>query len=210
MVKNKHIAIITRNLRPHRCGIGDHTHLLGQALQNVECKVTLIAGRGITNDNTIIINDEWDKGGLGYLFDLLKGLNIDHLVFQYIPFGFLTGKENPIFTCKHYLALHNFWKKCSEEWKTSTIVHETYYRTWAHPPSLVKGTIQKYLLRSLVSSSHHVFNSSQLFVEEMKSWGASDKINYMPLTSQFPFLPINRKEMKHEKEIDDKRREENR
>lgn len=203
MVNNKHIAIITRNLPPQHCGIGDHTGLLGQALRTHGHKVTLIAGRGEPNDNSLIIDDKWDKDGLDCLLGLLGGLDIDHLVLQYIPFGFLTVKRNPVFAFKHYLELNNFWKSCGEEWETSMIVHETYYRAWAHPLSLIKGTIQKYLMRSLGRSSHHIFNSSQLLVKEMKSWGAPDKIIYMPLASQFPFLPINRKEMRHEKKIDD-------
>jgi glycosyltransferase involved in cell wall biosynthesis len=197
-----HIAIITRSLPPQHCGIADHTVLLAQSLRDAGHRVILIAGQGEANDNSLIIDDNWDKNGLSRLLRRLEELEIDHLLLQYIPLGFLTERRSPLFAFKHYMALMKFWKSCSKRWKTSLIVHETYYRVWSHPSSMVKGTIQKYLLKSLVAISHHVFTASQLLVEEMKAWGTPYKITYMPLTSHFPYLPTNKAEVRCEKQID--------
>lgn len=197
-----HIAIITRRLPPEHCGIADHTVLMAQSLRNIGHRVTLVAGQGESNKDTIIIEDDWSRAGLDCLLKRLAHLEIDHLMLQYIPLGFLTKKRNVIFAISHYLALEKFWKTCGEKWKTSMIVHETYYRVWSYPPSLLKGTIQKILLKKLVRESRNVFTASQLLEKEMRAWGEPNKIIYMPLTSHFPFLSINRDKIRREKNID--------
>ena len=147
-----YIAIITRTLPPEYCGIGDHTMLLANSLRLLGHKVTLIAGQGEGNDNSLIVEDKWGRNGLDMLLRQLDGLSIDHLILQYIPYGFITGTKNrnPCSSIIHYVALKKFWKTCGRKWQTSIIVHETYYRVWSYPPSWIKGSIQKYLMTSLL------------------------------------------------------------
>lgn len=189
-----HIAIITRRLPPEHCGIADHTALLARSLRATGHKVTLIASRGRADEDSLIIKDEWRKKGLEQLSKQLDNLAIDHLILQYIPLGFLTNKRNPFLATGHFLALKEFWQTCSQKWPTSLIVHETYFRKWLYPPSWLKGTIQKYLLKSLVQSSYKVFSASELLVQEMKGWGDSEKVISLPLASHFPISQINRRE----------------
>jgi glycosyltransferase involved in cell wall biosynthesis len=196
-----HIAIITKRLPPELCGIADHTALLGRSLRALGHKVTLIAGKGSIVDDTLIIEDNWYKEGLEGLLRCLDGLALDHLLLQYIPFGFLPDKRDSFFSMNHYLALKKFWQSCSRKWRTSMIVHETYYRVWSYPPSWIKGSIQKYLMKSLVRASRNVFSASELLVLEMKSWAASEKITWLPISSNFPYSPINKEKMKSEQKI---------
>ena len=197
------IAIITRRLPPAHCGIADHTMLLARLLRALGHEVILIAGQGQENDYSLIVRDNWDRGGLEGLRKRLDNLAIESLILQYIPFGFLTDKRNPYSSVSHYLALSKFWRACSKKWRTSMIVHETYFRSWSYPPSWIKGSIQKYLLKSLVNPSSRVFSASQMLVQEMKSWGDSKKIIYLPLGSHFSIFPINREKMRREKGIAD-------
>ncbi len=196
-----HIAVITRSLPPEHCGIADHTTLLAHSLRAIGHKVTLIAGRGQADENSLIIEDQWGKKGLEGLLKQSDSLAIDHLILQYIPFGFLPDKRKPFPSINHYLSLKKFWQTCSKKWSTSLIVHETYFRAWSYPPSWIKGTIQKYLLKSLVKTSHRVFSASELLVQEMKQWGDSEKIIYLPLASHFPIAQTNREKMRSEQKI---------
>ena len=102
---------------------------------------------------------------------------------------------------KHYLALKSFWQTCSRKWHTSIIIHETYFRRWSYPPSWIKGSLQKYLMQSLVRVSRNVFSAVELLVEEMKSWGDPKKIVHLPLSSNFPFSPIDKEKMKSEQKL---------
>lgn len=196
-----HIAIITRSLPPEHGGIVDHTMLLGQSLRNFGHRVTFIAGRGNATDNNLIIEDSWCKKGLEDLLKRLDELAIDHLILQYIPLGFLPNKYSAFSCIKHQLDLKNFWQACSKKWHTSIIVHDIYYRVWSYPPSWIKGSLQKYLMQSMVRISRNAFSSSELLVQEMKNWDNPKKITWLPPSSNLPFSPIDKEKTRSEHKI---------
>jgi len=190
-----HIAIITRQLPPERCGIADHSGHFARTIEQKGIKATLVGSRGGGNKNTIVIKDDWSKKGLSNLFYKLKSINIKYLVMQYTPLAFLVNRWMQNFD------LTDFWKTCSKNWHTSLIVHETYFRTWQHPFSLFRGTMEKRLLQLLVKTSSNVFSASQPIVSEMKRWTLENKIYFLPIGSNVPLVAIDRNKFKVQHKI---------
>jgi glycosyltransferase involved in cell wall biosynthesis len=191
-----HIAILTRSLPPENCGIGDHSLQLAQALRLQGNKVTIIAGRGNPKKDVYITKDDWSKLGLNELKLHLEKLDIDHLVLQYTPLTFsgARGKQN--------FSLLDFWKRCSQQWKTSIILHETYFRVWWYPLSLLKGTFEKRLMLLLAETSDHVFTASQPLENELcQKTLLRDKVHRLPLGSHFRAIEINREHFRQQHNI---------
>ncbi len=86
-------------------------------------------------------------------------------------------------------------------WKTSLIIHETYFRVWEYPPSWWRGTAQKYYLRELASASDFVFTASAPLVEELNTWSLGSKTNRLPIGSNFPYIPIDKTKFRNENRI---------
>lgn len=159
------LGIMTRSLPPEICGIGDHTVRFANALRDNGHDVILIAGRGAAEDSVSIIGDEWGRLALQQLLKRLDSMRLDHLVLQYTPLLFSQGDWRVDY------AIEDFWRIVSTHLPTSLITHETYFRTWRHPPSLIRGMWQKLVLRKLARASGHVFSASEPLVEEMLDWG---------------------------------------
>jgi len=180
------LAILTRSVSPFPCGIGDHTVNLARALREKAVKVEVIAGRGEPNDTTTIVPDRWDKARLAFLLEELEKTDVDHVVMQFTPLLFDNGQTDRE-------ALSNFWTQCSRKWKTSLLVHETYFRIWWHPRSWIKGSLEKALLRKMVEQAHFVFTASQPLLEEIRHWGSkTSRKSQLPIGSNFPFVEVQR------------------
>ena len=192
-----HILIITKNLPAAVCGIGDHSILLGNAIRSRGHWVTLLAGKGDPGENRHIVNKFWHKESIFGLIKRMDSMEVDHLILQYTPltFAFNNGRNQNF-------AMADFWSACSSKWNTSLILHETYFKAWWHPPSLIKGVIEKRLLKLIVQNSHYVFTASQPFFEEVKHWGSNAKIGLLPIGSNFSFNTVDRAKMRSEKGID--------
>ncbi len=188
--------IITKTLPPDFCGIGDHSERLWNAIRSRGHRVTLVADEGSSGDDRFIVKDFWRRLGIDGFMRKLESLGADHLILQYTPLMFaVNGKYQNSEMC-------DFWFACSKKWKTSLILHETYFRAWWYPPSLIRGTIEKRLLKLMVQNSNNVFTASQPLLEEIKQWGGDAKIKYLPIGSNLPLHPIERSKMRCENGID--------
>jgi glycosyltransferase involved in cell wall biosynthesis len=188
------ISIITRTLPPHLCGIGDYSICFANALRCLGHQLTIIAGQGDYGEDKHIIKDDWSETALSNLLCDLEKMPIDHLTLQYTPLAFSTGDNN-------HAALVNFWTKCGQRWKTCLIVHEAYFRVWWYPPSWLRGSIQKYILRSMVKKSHRVFSASHPLVEEINAWTEMDNVTLLPIGSNIDVHCIDREQMRDENQI---------
>jgi glycosyltransferase involved in cell wall biosynthesis len=191
-----HIAILTRSLPPENCGIGDHSLQLAQALRLQSNKVTIVAGRGNPKENIYITHDDWSKPGLNELKLQLEKLDIDHLILQYTPLMFsgARGKQN--------FSLLNFWRLCSQQWQTSIILHETYFRVWWYPFSWLKGTFEKRLMLLLAETSNHVFTASQPLENELSQKELlRHKVHRLPLGSHFRAVKMDREDFRQQHNI---------
>ena len=191
-----HIVIITKTLPPAICGIGDHSVLLGKAIRSTGHRVTLLAGFGSPGENICIVKNFWCRRFLDSIIYKLEDMKPDCLILQYTPLMFcIKGKYQNF-------AMADFWSACSRNWDTSLILHETYFKAWWHPTSLIKGALEKRLLKLLVRNSHNVFTSSQPLLEEIKHQGSKAKIALLPIGSNFPFNAIDRDRMRSAQGID--------
>jgi glycosyltransferase involved in cell wall biosynthesis len=173
------IAIITRNMPPHACGIGDHTQMLARSLRACGQDVGIFAGRGEEGADIQIIGDDWSVKSLSDLEARLTQWAPDHVLLQYTPLMYcLRGSHKPD-------SLVTFWEYCSEHWKTSLIVHETYFREIWYPPSWFKGSAQKSGLKKLARCSSLVFSASQPLVQEMANWHDNASVYELPIGSNF-------------------------
>lgn len=180
-------AVLTRSVVPFHCGVGDYTVNFSKALRARGVDAEVLAGRGAPSEHIHIISDRWDKAGLACLLDRMEQTRIDHVILQFTPLAFRNGE-----TCREALA--TFWNRCWSRWKTSLVVHETYFRAWWYPPSWIKGTREKTLLRRMVEQSHFVFTASQPLVDEMRYWGGQSRISHLPIGSNLPFVEAKRSE----------------
>jgi glycosyltransferase involved in cell wall biosynthesis len=157
--------------------------------------VEVFAGKGEAGQGIHIVDDNWTYPSLSRLFAHVEQTGVDGLVLQYTPNIFSTVRDGE----NHDMS--DFWRSCSQRWKTSLILHETYFRTWWYPPSWIKGTKQKRLLKLLVDSSHYVFSASQPLVEEIKGWGKKSNVHLLPIGSNFIIVPSNRDEWRNQYQI---------
>jgi glycosyltransferase involved in cell wall biosynthesis len=185
-------VIITKTLPPAVCGIGDHSVLLGNAIRSRGHQVTLVASSGSPGEDRCIVKDFWRRGALDGLMRKLESMGADHLILQYTPLMFAIDGKYQNF------QMADFWSDCSSKWKTSIILHETYFRAWWHPPSLIKGAIEKRLMKMMMRNSNYVFTASQPLFEEIRQWFGNARIGWLPLGSHFPFHAIDRQKMKAE------------
>ena len=181
-----HLGILTRSLPPHMCGLGGHSVCLANALRALEHDVLIIAGRGASGVGIRIIGDEWTRAALERLRQSLESSSLDHLVLQYTPAAFSEGDWR---VCQ---AIADFWRMVGARVPTSLIVHETYFRSWRHPPSLVRGTWQKSVLGTLAKASGYVFSASAPLVEEMLGWGLMRPPVRLPIGSNIDVAPADR------------------
>lgn len=175
-------GILTRNLPPLWCGIADHSISLAEHLKRQGHEVLLIGSRGDAAEGVQIVTDEWGERALVRLRSQLEGMQCDHLMMQYTPLMYASGNRT------EHDALVRFWQKLSIFVTTSLIVHETYFRTWRRPLSLVRGTYQRRALRAMCRASHHVFTSSEPLLSEMAGWKLKRAPVMLPISSNIPVL----------------------
>lgn len=180
------LGILTRSLPPEVCGIGDHTVCLANALRAEGHDVLLIAGQGAPGDGVRIVGDEWDAPALRLIRESLDSMRLDHLVLQYTPGMYSFGDW------RVDQAIADFWRIVSARTPTSLIAHETYFRTWRHPPSLVRGTWNKSVLRTLARASGFVFSPFEPAAEEMSRWGLRRAVARLPNGSNIDVFPADR------------------
>jgi glycosyltransferase involved in cell wall biosynthesis len=163
---------------------------LAGALTATGTDVVSIAGRGAPANDVQIVGDEWDGPALERLMRRLDSMSLDHLVLQYTPLMFSEGRWQVD------RAVADFWRAASARMPTSLIAHETYFRHWRQPPSLLLGSWQKSILRTLARASGHVFSASEPLVEEMSGWSLRQPAVRLPIGSNSDVALANRAELR--------------
>jgi len=188
------IGILTNDVPPFHCGIGNHSINLANAIRLAGEDAVIIASRGNTSDYIHVVECDWSHQGLKKYYQKLESLDLDHLILQFTPLMYTNENHNN-------KDITSFWKRCSQRWCTSIIVHETYFRTWWYPPSWLSGLREKQLLIEMVSNSHYVFSASQPLVSEMKGWGNNRNLQLLPIGSNFPTAKQDRAIIRTERGI---------
>lgn len=190
------IVILTKTLIPGQCGIGDHTIEFSKALRLKGYQVTIIAGEGLPDKNHQFVRNYWLKQNIAEVFKLITSLNPDHLVLQYTPLMYAIRGNRQNF------ELADFWGSIFSSWQTSLILHESYFKSWWHPTSMIKGQIEKHLLQRMALKSHYVFTASQPLCREVEQWG-NPRATLLPIGSNLDFNPIDRSQQRNELGIGD-------
>jgi glycosyltransferase involved in cell wall biosynthesis len=186
------IGIITNDVPPYHCGIGDHTINLANAIRFLGESAVIIAARGKPSKNINVVECDWGQQGFERFFKKIESLDLDHLILQFTPLMYINEKNRDGY------ELQKFWKMCALQWNVSIVVHETYFRTWWHPPSWINGLIEKRLFKKMVANSHFAFSASQPLVDEMKGWRNGANVELLPIGSNFPLVEISRDVVRHE------------
>ena len=184
------LGILTRSLPPYPCGIGDHTVHLASSLSELGHGVVLIAGRGEAGDGRLIVGDDYSAPALERLRQAIAELDLDHLILQYTPLMYRQAGR------RGAGALPAMWQAVGARLPTSLIVHETYFRSWRWPPSLLRGTSEKLVLRATCRASHHVFTASEPLVAEMAQWGLKRRPLTLPISSNIPLVPADKEALR--------------
>ena len=185
-----HFAILTQSAPPEICGIGDHSLKFAEALRNAGHRAAVLARRGTPSVGVEVVAGEIGPEWLATLVDCLDGLGANHLILQYTPLMFSSGRwhdERRLLRC---------WRNLARRWPTSLIVHETYFRVWWHPPSLLRGSIQLTMLRRLASYSRHVFTASEPLCDEMSDWRLARSPSRLPIGSNVSVAAIDVAELR--------------
>lgn len=181
------ILIVTRDLPPTVCGIGDHSVLLAERLQARGHRATLLAGTGTAALDRMIVERFWEPDRLAELRKTIELLLPDRVVLEYTPLAFaLEGSRCP----NH--AFTDFWADLGRERCTILILHETYFVAWWHAPSWITGPMQRKQLRRLVHCSHHVLTASHPLFEEVRQWSDQPSYSLLPLGTTIPVAPVDR------------------
>ena len=190
------IVILTRDLPPTVCGIGDQSTLLAQQLQARGHRVALLAGTGAPAPDRTIVERFWVPERMQELAKAIQALQPDHVVLEYTPLTFaLEGRyPNP--------ALAQFWARLGRQCRTTLVLHETYFRAWWHPPSWVTGPVQKWQMRRLVRDSHRVLTASQPLLDEVRRWSDRTRFGLLPLGTAIPVGPADRTALRNRHGID--------
>lgn len=189
MHKLSKTVIITGRVNPHVCGVGDYSINLATYCQTqLNLEVNLIVEQGCLASSepvTILPNvDNWFKEGLQQLFNFLVEKEVETVILQYTPWLYSPQGFN--------LNLIEFWQQCAQRFQTILIVHETYFWFLKHPGTWVVGLLQQYVLHSLVRSSHHIFSSSDLYLQRLKRFSSDrDRIHYLPIPSNILPQPLS-------------------
>ena len=180
------IGIITKDMPPFHCGIGDHSIKLANAIRYAKEDAIIIASRGDASEHIHVVEYDFSHQGLDVLYRKLESLELDHLILQFTPLMYTNEKNHD----NHQLV--DFWRKCTQQWKTSIIVHETYFRVWWYPKSWINGLKENIFLKKMVELSRFVFSASQPLVGEMKGWRNEANVNLLPIGSNFPISKEDR------------------
>jgi len=192
-----HLVIITKTLPPGNCGIADHSILLAQAIAEKGHVVSLIAGDGAEASGVSIVKEFWREPGMRSLEQILTNLRPDHVLLQYTPLMFSVDRwyQNP--------HLMEFWSRCGRLWPTSLILHESYFRAWWHPSSLLKGAMEKVQMKRLASGSCCVFTASEPLLQEIDHWSGNFQRKLLPIGSNLPCDSIRRAQQRTQVGVND-------
>lgn len=169
-----------------------------EALRAAGHDVIVIARIGEITDSVAIAPGEIGAEWFGSVLEHIERFRADHIVLQYTPLMYSKGDYWQV-----ERELEHCWRSLTQRMPTSLIVHETYFRSWQHPPSLIRGTFQKTLLKRLARVSHHVFTSSQPLVEEMSGWGLTYSPVRMPIGSNIELASVELGALRRELGISD-------
>lgn len=192
-----HLVIITKTLPPGICGIADHSILLAQAIEDKGHVVSLIAGEGAEAQGITIVKEFWREPGLRSLEKILAKLKPDHVLLQYTPLSFSASRWH------QNRDLVEFWARCGKRWPTSLILHESYFRAWWHPPSLLRGTVEKVQMKRLASGSYCVFTASEPLLQEIDHWSGNFQRKLLPIGSNLPCDSIRRAQQRTQVGVND-------
>lgn len=182
------ILIITNNVPPIKCGIGDYVYKLKQSLEYQNEYVDVIAFKGDPSKHTYLFKsvDMYNDKMLSFI----KQMKYDHVLMQYTP---LMYKGN-IF---HYNnKLIQFWNKCVRITNCSMMIHETYNYNISRPISFLRGEIEKRMILVLAAHSHYIFSSPKTLTIELLRRFKNKKVSHFSICSNITPLQINRNKAK--------------
>ena len=85
------IGIITNDVPPYYCGIGDHSINLARAICFAKEDAVIIASRGKPSENVHVFECDWNHEGLEKYYQKLESLDLDHLILQFTPLMYITS-----------------------------------------------------------------------------------------------------------------------
>ena len=176
------IIIISKNVPPIKCGIGDHSIKLKDylSLQKVYAEIASFNGKQTHN---VEIYNNWED--ILVKLSLIKS-NKKNIILQFTPLAFA---DNFI----HYnKKIVQFWRKCSVIGKKTLIIHETYSADQSNVFRKIRNRFEKELFYDLVSLSDHIFTASDLLIRELYKNGIKN-VHYLPLGSNIDCVPIDKK-----------------
>lgn len=185
------LVIITKTVPPENCGIADHTILLAQALRVEGHKVVILAGEGGEANDIVIAKRFWEEKKLKTLESFLIDLNPDKIILQYTPLMY------PVNLWHHTPHLTDFWARCASRCSTVLIAHETFFRAWWHPPSWVKGFVERSQMKRLVSTSNNVYTASEPLYKSIRNWPGNFDIHLLPISSNIKLVNTCRNDQRN-------------
>lgn len=191
------VVIITRDLPPAVCGIGDHASLLAAHLRERGHRVWLVAGTGAPEPDTVVLERFWQPERLPELKRAIDALRPDQVVLEYTPLSFVLGRRYP------NDALVRLWEDLGRRYRTSLVLHETYFVAWWHPPSWVTGPMQKWQMQRFVRHSHRVLTASHPLLAEVRRWSERPRYALLPLGTTIPMVPADRADLRRRNGIPD-------
>lgn len=189
------IVIITATFDPGRCGISDHSSCFAEELRRRGNSVSIIAYDGNTVSDKVHVDSLFFTHSSCYLIDKLYELSPDLVVLQFTPllYSFL-GSSYPD-------TITRIWKTISLSFKTALIIHESYFRSFRFPLSLLRCHVHKRLLKNLISLSEISFTSSIPIIREFGRLLPNSRLRWLPIGSNIPLITSSKSSLRYQLNI---------
>lgn len=162
-----HFCLLTPHLPPDRCGVGDYSARLAEALAGAGHRVTILterrhaSGPGIPGVEVKATIDRWDLRGMAALKREVRAIGADRLVLQWEPHLYSPRGLN--------LAVpFTIAALARGGQRVQAMFHELWVEIGAGRTSIVGSPLQRFAARLIVGASSHVGVSIEAWADELR------------------------------------------
>ncbi len=191
------IVFITRNYPPTICGVGDHTSHLAQAMiaQGIQVHVICSADQKVMQQDNIkvypIVN-QWNTEGVRAVVHLLKNIQPDWLIVQYVPHAF-HPKGLPQILVSLYRSISRL------DISILTVFHEVKIRPEKALKTRLMSFLQGKIAYKLANMSKKVVTSIDFYDHNLKKLSTNKK-TIIPIASNITPIAVSEGWKKHLKD----------
>lgn len=204
MADRNGVVIVSRNLPPYQCGVGDHSAQLGRALADTGLPISIFtASRRVDSVRGVRVHAvvrHWRTSDMFRLARLIAHTGARHVIIQYVPHLYSPrhGVSASIPILALLVRLHGM--------RVVTVVHEPYVRFCTAPKELILGAVQRLQLLLLAVLSCTIVDVRRHHAGVISVVGRWRRVRSIPNGSNIPVRTVSgddRRSLRHELGVHD-------